>query len=151
MLPWVLSGVGPGWSCIALGGARWWGLGISGSGWLLHASCSKCPAPVWILPRWGLPRLVPTGPTLIANSSLQKDAPQTPWAATQGPVPPKAVGSSISEQPPSEEPAKSPLSTEETGAADPAKDPDSPVAGPLSPSNGDEAQPIPVVKPETSA
>ncbi|XP_006514276.1 signal peptide peptidase-like 2B isoform X7 [Mus musculus] len=85
------------------------------------------------------------------GSGFAKDAPQTPWAATQGPVPPKAVGSSLSEQPPSEELAKSPLSTEEAGAADPAKDPDNPVASPLSPSNGDEAQPIPVVKPETSA
>ncbi|XP_021030515.1 signal peptide peptidase-like 2B isoform X2 [Mus caroli] len=85
------------------------------------------------------------------GSGFAKDAPQTPWAATQAPVPPKAVGSSLSEQPPSEELAKSPLSTEEAGAANPAKDPDNPVASPLSPSNGDEAQPIPVVKPETSA
>lgn len=97
---------------------------------------------------WGL---LLTGPSLIDPSSLQKDAPQSPWAATQGPVPPKDVGASLSEQPPGEELAKNPLSTEEAETGEPAKDPDSPVANPLSPSNGDQAQPIPVVKPGTSA
>ncbi|XP_052021339.1 signal peptide peptidase-like 2B isoform X4 [Apodemus sylvaticus] len=81
------------------------------------------------------------------------DAPQSPWAATQGPVPPKDMDASPSEQPSGAEPAQSSLSTEEAGAADPAKDPDSPGAS--SPSNGDQAgdqaQPIPVVKPGTSA
>lgn len=64
---------------------------------------------------------------------------------------PKDVDASHSHHPSGEELAKSPLSTEEAGASDPAKDPDSPVASPLSPSNGDQAQPVPVVKPETSA
>ncbi|XP_031205572.1 signal peptide peptidase-like 2B isoform X2 [Mastomys coucha] len=85
------------------------------------------------------------------GSGFAKDAPQSPWAATQGPVPRKDVGASLSEQPPGEELAKSPLSTEEAETGEPAKDPDSPVANPLSPSNGDQAQPIPVVKPGTSA
>lgn len=104
--------------------------------------------------RWGL---LPTGPGLTAPSSLQKDASQSPWAAPQGPLPPKDVDASLSEQPPGEEIAKSPLATEEAalpeeaGATDPAKDPDGPVASPLSLSNGDQAQPIPVVTPGTSA
>ncbi|XP_008763334.1 signal peptide peptidase-like 2B isoform X8 [Rattus norvegicus] len=85
------------------------------------------------------------------GSGFAKDAPQTPWAAPQGPVPPKDVDASLSEQPRGEELAQSPLATEEAGATDPAKDPDSPVAGPLSPSNGDQVQPIPVVTPGTSA
>lgn len=66
-------------------------------------------------------------------------------------MPPKAVDASLSQHPPGEELAKSPLSTEEAGASDPAKDPDSPVASPPSPSNEDQAQPVPVVTPETSA
>ncbi|GAB1295371.1 Signal peptide peptidase-like 2B [Apodemus speciosus] len=85
------------------------------------------------------------------GSGFAKDAPQSPWAATQGPVPPKDADASPSEQPSGEEPAQSSLSTEEAGAADPAKDPDSPGASPLSPSDGDQAQPNPVVKPGTSA
>lgn len=66
-------------------------------------------------------------------------------------MPPKDVAAAPSEQPSGEEPAQSSLSTEEAGATDPAKDPDSPGASPLSPSDGDQAQPNPVVKPGTSA
>lgn len=89
------------------------------------------------------------GPGLMAPSSLQKDASQSPWAETQRPVPRKDSDASLSERPPGDEPAQSSLSTEEAGAS--AKDPDSPGASPLSPSNGDQAQPVPVVKPGTSA
>lgn len=91
------------------------------------------------------------------GSGFAKDAPQSPWAAPQGPAPPKDVDATLSEQPRGEELAKSPLATEEAalpeeaGATDPAKDPASPVAGTLSSSNGDQVQPIPVVTPGTSA
>ena len=137
------DGAGHGWRRVVGAGCFWlWG----GVAFLLfYVSCT------WV--GSALVGLHLTGPGLTASSSLQKDAPQSPWAATQGPVPPKDMDASPSEQPSGAEPAQSSLSTEEAGAADPTKDPDSPGAS--SPSNGDQAgdqaQPIPVVKPGTSA
>ncbi|XP_063119796.1 signal peptide peptidase-like 2B isoform X5 [Rattus norvegicus] len=144
LLPWVLNGTGTGWSWMALDGRGSMFLALGGGCMPLALStlplCGICP--VGPAPYWSRSH---------SPSFLQKDAPQTPWAAPQGPVPPKDVDASLSEQPRGEELAQSPLATEEAGATDPAKDPDSPVAGPLSPSNGDQVQPIPVVTPGTSA
>ncbi|CAH6779258.1 Sppl2b [Phodopus roborovskii] len=85
------------------------------------------------------------------------DVPQSSWAPTKGPVPPRDSDAPFSQQPPGEEPAKRPLPTEEAGlpeeagAADPPVDPNSSMASTSSPTNGDQVQPSPVVQPGTSA
>ncbi|XP_051033216.1 signal peptide peptidase-like 2B isoform X3 [Phodopus roborovskii] len=91
------------------------------------------------------------------GSGFAKDVPQSSWAPTKGPVPPRDSDAPFSQQPPGEEPAKRPLPTEEAGlpeeagAADPPVDPNSSMASTSSPTNGDQVQPSPVVQPGTSA
>lgn len=134
------------------------GLEVSGSGWLLHASCSKRPAPVV-----GSAPLGPDSSQSHGSSSLQKDAPQSSWASREKSAPSKVEDAPLSQRPLNEELAKSSLATQEAalpeeasvpgeaGTADPTKDPDGPMDSPPNPTNGDQAQPSPVVQPGTSA
>ncbi|XP_055463790.1 signal peptide peptidase-like 2B isoform X2 [Psammomys obesus] len=101
--------------------------------------------------------------TFWTGSGFVKDAPQSPWALREKPAPEKVADAPLSQRPPSEELAKRSLPTkeaalpeeapvpEEAGAEGPAKDSDGPVDSPPSPTNGDQAQPSPVVQPGTSA
>ncbi|XP_049979346.1 signal peptide peptidase-like 2B isoform X2 [Alexandromys fortis] len=81
------------------------------------------------------------------GSGFAKDVPQTSWA----PAPPTDSDAPLSQQPASEDLAKSPLPTEEAGVADSAGDHHSPMASTSSPTNGDQVQPSSVVQPGTSA
>ncbi|XP_051028912.1 signal peptide peptidase-like 2B isoform X2 [Acomys russatus] len=84
------------------------------------------------------------------GTGFVKDGPQSPWAPTKGPAPPRNADDALSQQPPSEELAKSPLPTEEAALPEDA-DPDSPGASTPNPTNVGQVQPSPVVQPGTSA
>ncbi|XP_052603062.1 signal peptide peptidase-like 2B isoform X2 [Peromyscus californicus insignis] len=91
------------------------------------------------------------------GSGFAKDVPQSSWAPTERPVAMRDSDAPLPQQPPSEELAKKPVPTEEAalpeeaGAADPARDGNSPTVSTPSPTNREQVQPSPVLQPGTLA